>query len=109
VHRIPAATDPRVRGTVEAIQQHLTVDGLVLRYRTRPKLDGLPPGEGVFLACSFWLADAYACSGAATRRARCSSGSRRSATTWGCSPRNIDPCSGASLGNFPQAFRTSRW
>jgi len=52
------ATDPRVRGTVEAIQHLLTVDGLVLRYRTRRKIDGLPPGEGVFLACSFWLADA---------------------------------------------------
>ena len=46
------------RAGVEAIQRELTVDGLVLRYRTRRSLDGLPPGEGVFLACSFWLADA---------------------------------------------------
>src|SRR5262249_21984904 len=50
------ATDPRVKGTVAAIQRELTVDGLVMRYRTREGVDGLPPGEGVFLACSFWLA-----------------------------------------------------
>ena len=49
--------DPRIKGTVAAIQRELTVDGLVLRYRTHEGVDGLPPGEGVFLACSFWLAD----------------------------------------------------
>jgi GH15 family glucan-1,4-alpha-glucosidase len=49
--------DPRVRGTVAAIEQELMVDGLVLRYRTKAGIDGLPPGEGVFLPCSFWLAD----------------------------------------------------
>ena len=51
--------DPRVRGTVAAIEQELMVDGLVLRYRTKAGVDGLPPGEGVFLPCSFWLADNY--------------------------------------------------
>ena len=49
--------DPRIKGTVAAIERELTVDGLVLRYRTHEAVDGLPPGEGVFLACSFWLAD----------------------------------------------------
>ena len=49
--------DPRIKGTVAAIQRELTVDGLVLRYRTHEHVDGLPPGEGLFLACSFWLAD----------------------------------------------------
>src|SRR5262249_5965605 len=44
--------DPRVAGTVEAIKRHLTIDGFVRRYRTLPDLDGLPAGEGVFLACS---------------------------------------------------------
>ena len=47
--------DPRIVGTVEAIEKHLTRDGLVLRYNTETAADGLPPGEGVFLACSFWL------------------------------------------------------
>ena len=50
-------TDLRVRGTVEAIERHLMADGLVMRYDTRSGHDGLPPGEGAFLACSFWLAD----------------------------------------------------
>src|ERR1700692_2731943 len=50
-------SDSRVRGTVAAIEQRLMRDGLVLRYRTETGADGLPPGEGAFLACSFWLAD----------------------------------------------------
>ena len=50
--------DPRVVSTVRAVEQRLTDDGLVLRYRTAGGDDGLPPGEGVFLACSFWLVDA---------------------------------------------------
>jgi GH15 family glucan-1,4-alpha-glucosidase len=48
-------TDPRVRATVEAVERHLLIDGLVHRYRTAGADDGLPPGEGVFLACSFWM------------------------------------------------------
>ncbi len=51
------AHDPRVRSTVNAIERHLLFDGLVIRYDTEAGIDGLPPGEGVFLACSFWLAD----------------------------------------------------
>src|SRR5262249_3976797 len=51
--------DPRVRGTVRAIEQRLLVDGLVMRYDSAATNDGLPPGEGAFLACSFWLVDAY--------------------------------------------------
>jgi len=53
------AEDPHVRGTIAAIERDLTVDGLVLRYRTETADDGLPPGEAPFLACSFWLADAF--------------------------------------------------
>ncbi len=49
--------DPRVRSTVEAIKRDLMVDGLVRRYKSDTGIDGLPPGEGVFLACTFWLAD----------------------------------------------------
>jgi GH15 family glucan-1,4-alpha-glucosidase len=55
--------DPRVRATIEAIERELTVDGLVLRYRTAENVDGLPPGEGFFLPCSFWLADNLALCG----------------------------------------------
>jgi GH15 family glucan-1,4-alpha-glucosidase len=51
------ARDARVRGTVEAIQRELMKDGLVERYATETNVDGLPPGEGAFLPCSFWLAD----------------------------------------------------
>ncbi len=49
--------DPRVQSTVDAIERHLVVDGLVRRYVSATGIDGLPPGEGVFLPCSFWLAD----------------------------------------------------
>ena len=55
--------DPRVRATIDAIERELTVDGLVLRYRTADNVDGLPPGEGFFLPCSFWLADNLALCG----------------------------------------------
>jgi GH15 family glucan-1,4-alpha-glucosidase len=53
------ADDPRVIGTVRAIERGLLVDGFVTRYRSETAPDGLPPGEGAFLACSFWLVDAY--------------------------------------------------
>ena len=49
--------DPRMLGTIEAIRRDLMHDGLVHRYLTRPAVDGLPPGEGAFIACTFWLAD----------------------------------------------------
>ena len=51
------AEDSRVRGTLEAIQSQLAVDGLIRRYSTDETFDGLPPGEGAFLPCSFWLVD----------------------------------------------------
>jgi GH15 family glucan-1,4-alpha-glucosidase len=54
------ASDPRVRGTLAAIERRLARDGgLVMRYDTEDGVDGVPPGEGAFLACSFWLADNY--------------------------------------------------
>ena len=55
--------DPRIKGTIRAIETELLVDGFVQRYTTRPEVDGLPPGEGAFLACSFWLCDAYQLAG----------------------------------------------
>jgi GH15 family glucan-1,4-alpha-glucosidase len=62
VHFLPA-TDPRMRGTVAAIEQDLMRDGFVLRYRSDKTNDGLPPGEGVFLACTFWYLDNLALAG----------------------------------------------
>jgi GH15 family glucan-1,4-alpha-glucosidase len=50
-------SDPRVRGTIEAIERQLSRDGFVARYQTSPDVDGLPPGEATFLLCSFWLVD----------------------------------------------------
>ena len=55
--------DPRIAGTVKAIQERLCVDGLVRRYVPDDELDGMPGGEGVFLACSFWLVDNLALMG----------------------------------------------
>ena len=51
--------DPRIRGTIAAVEKRLFVDGFLLRYDTHTSDDGLPEGEGAFLACTFWLADAY--------------------------------------------------
>src|SRR5205814_7689641 len=57
------ATDPRMLGTVKAIEKRLMADGFVNRYEEEPHVDGLPPGEGAFIACSFWLADNLALQG----------------------------------------------
>jgi GH15 family glucan-1,4-alpha-glucosidase len=98
------ASDPRVQGTIEAIQRELTVDGLVLRYRTRRSLDGLPPGEGVFLACSFWLADALCLLGRRDEARALFERLCRLANDVGLLAEEHDPASGRHLGNFPQAF-----
>ncbi|HXA35443.1 MAG TPA: glycoside hydrolase family 15 protein [Steroidobacteraceae bacterium] len=57
------AEDPRVLGTIAAVERHLLADGLVLRYATATHVDALPAGEGAFLPCSFWLADSYLLTG----------------------------------------------
>ena len=98
------ATDPRVRGTIEAIQRDLTTDGFVLRYRTRKSLDGLPPGEGVFLACSFWLADALCLLGRADEARALFKRLCRLANDVGLLAEEYDPALARQLGNFPQAF-----
>jgi GH15 family glucan-1,4-alpha-glucosidase len=97
------AHDPRVSGTVAAIERELVRDGFVMRYPTRGQ-DGLPPGEGVFLACSFWLADGYALLGR-TREAR-ELFERLIAlrNDVGLLSEEYDPESGRLVGNFPQAF-----
>jgi GH15 family glucan-1,4-alpha-glucosidase len=72
VHFLPA-TDPRVRGTIDAIRKELVRDDFVLRYRTDATDDGLPPGEGAFLPCTFWLIDNLALIGEIDEATRLSS------------------------------------
>jgi GH15 family glucan-1,4-alpha-glucosidase len=100
------AGDPRVKGTVAAIQRELMVDGLVHRYPPEgsQSVDGLPPGEGTFLACTFWLADNLALMG---RRDEALAIFERLLTLRndvGLLAEEFDPASGHHLGNFPQAF-----
>ena len=98
------ATDPRMRGTVEAIERHLTVDGFVLRYATETTLDGLPPGEGAFLACSFWLADNLALLGRVEEARRLFERLLALRNDVGLLAEEYDPRAKRFTGNFPQAF-----
>lgn len=98
------ASDPRVKGTVRAIEDQLMRDGLVLRYRTEHTEDGLPPGEGVFLACSFWLADNYLLMGKRAKAKRLFSKLVRLQNDLGLMSEEYDPRAKLMLGNFPQAF-----
>jgi GH15 family glucan-1,4-alpha-glucosidase len=99
------ASDPRVRGTVEAIERELLQDGFVLRYRTRPEgVDGLPPGEGVFLPCSFWLVDCYELLGRHDDAHALFERLLRLANDLDLLSEEYDPAAGRLLGNFPQAF-----
>ncbi|MCB8876706.1 glycoside hydrolase family 15 protein [Acidisoma silvae] len=98
------AHDPRMLGTVEAIQKGLVVDGLVRRYDTHESDDGLPPGEGVFLACSFWLVDNLAFQG---RMDEATDLFRRLvglANDLGLIAEEYAPDLKRQMGNFPQAF-----
>jgi GH15 family glucan-1,4-alpha-glucosidase len=98
------ADDPRVRGTVAAIERELMVDGFVLRYQTKTDVDGLPPGEGAFLPCSFWLADNYALQ---NRDAEASALFERLLSLRndvGLLAEEYDPHAQRQVGNFPQAF-----
>ncbi|HLU38143.1 MAG TPA: glycoside hydrolase family 15 protein, partial [Planctomycetota bacterium] len=97
-------TDPRVVGTIEAVQRELTVDGFVLRYRTNPEVDGLPPDEGTFLACSFWLADCLAMIGRYDEACALFEKLCRLCNDVGLLAEQYDPVAGRMLGNFPQAF-----
>jgi GH15 family glucan-1,4-alpha-glucosidase len=97
-------TDPRVMATVEAIQRDLTADGLVLRYRTHESIDGLPAGEGVFLACSFWLADNLRMQGRREEARALFERLLDLANDVGLLAEEYDPFNRRQLGNFPQAF-----
>jgi GH15 family glucan-1,4-alpha-glucosidase len=97
-------TDPRVLGTVDAIQRELTQDGLVLRYRTGSADDGLPGGEGVFLACSFWLVDALHFAGRDKDATDLFERLLSLRNEVGLLSEEWDPVGQRQLGNTPQAF-----
>jgi GH15 family glucan-1,4-alpha-glucosidase len=98
------ASDPRVRGTVEAIERDLTADGLVMRYDTRKGSDGLPEGEGAFLACSFWLADNLVLLGRHDEAKRLYERLLSLRNDVGLLSEEYDPRANRLVGNFPQAF-----
>lgn len=98
------ATDPRMLGTVKAIQERLMVDGLVIRYPTTPRVDGLPPGEGVFLPCTFWFSDNLALQGREREARAIFERLLGVANDVGLLAEEYEPASGRLLGNFPQAF-----
>ena len=97
-------SDHRVIGTVKAIERGLMRDGLVLRYQTEQVEDGLPPGEGAFIACSFWLADVLVL---LNRHADAQLIFERLLSLCndvGLLSEEYDPIARRMLGNFPQAF-----
>ena len=96
--------DPRIRGTVEAVERHLLVDGFVLRYDTGDGEDGLAPGEGAFLACSFWLVDAYVLLGRHAEARALFERLLSLRNDVGLLAEEYDPEAGRQVGNFPQAF-----
>jgi GH15 family glucan-1,4-alpha-glucosidase len=97
-------TDPRITGTLKAIERRLVVDGFVLRYDTGEVVDGLPPGEGAFLACSFWLADNFILQGRITEARELFERLVALCNDVGLLAEEYDPRLGRQLGNFPQAF-----
>jgi GH15 family glucan-1,4-alpha-glucosidase len=98
------ATDARVRSTIDAVQRELMRDGFVIRYRTQEDVDGLPPGEGVFLPCSFWLVDCLELLGRHAEAHELFERLLSVANDLGLFAEEYDPAAGRQLGNFPQAF-----
>jgi GH15 family glucan-1,4-alpha-glucosidase len=96
--------DPRVIGTVRAIERDLMVDGFVMRYNTKEVDDGLPPGEGAFLACTFWLADNYQLMGREREARELLDRLLKLQNEVGLLSEQYDLTSKRLIGNFPQAF-----
>ena len=96
--------DPRVVATVEAIRRDLVEGGLVLRYRPEDTPDGLRGGEGTFLVCSFWLADALTMMGRVDDAEALFEHLLSLRNDLGLLAEEYDPRAGRQLGNFPQAF-----
>jgi GH15 family glucan-1,4-alpha-glucosidase len=97
-------SDPRVKSTVEAIERELMPDGLVLRYKTEQVDDGLPPGEGVFLACSFWMVSSLAAIGRRRDAKKLFTRLLKLRNDLGLLSEEYDPVCKRMVGNFPQAF-----
>jgi GH15 family glucan-1,4-alpha-glucosidase len=103
VHFLPA-TDERMRGTVAAIERELIEDGFVHRYSTSEVDDGLPPGEGAFLACTFWLVDNYALMGRLDEATQVFERLLTLRNDVGLLAEEYDPHLKRLVGNFPQAL-----
>ena len=99
-----APEDPRITGTIAAVERHLLVDGFVLRYDTHRTDDGLPAGEGAFLACSFWLADAYVLQGRMQEARALFDRLLAVCNDVGLLAEEYDVRGKRLIGNFPQAF-----
>jgi GH15 family glucan-1,4-alpha-glucosidase len=97
-------SDPRVRGTIEAIERELCSDGFILRYSPETGVDGLPGGEGAFLACSFWLVDAYSLLGRHDDAEQLFEKLLSLRNDLGLLAEEYDPVAKRLVGNFPQAF-----
>jgi GH15 family glucan-1,4-alpha-glucosidase len=98
------ASDARIRGTLSAIERDLVRDGFVMRYHTTAGTDGLPPGEGAFLACSFWLADNYVLQGRIDEARQLFFKLLSLRNDVGLLAEEYEPSAKRQLGNFPQAF-----
>jgi GH15 family glucan-1,4-alpha-glucosidase len=96
--------DPKVLGTIEAIQRELTQDGFVLRYRPEQSDDGLPGDEGVFLACSFWLVEALLGAGRHEESRELFERLLELRNDVGLLSEEWAVKAGRQLGNTPQAF-----
>jgi len=99
-----APDDPRMLGTVAAIEKDLMQDGLLLRYITHASVDGLPPGEHPFLACSFWLVEQYAMTGRMDDAKKLMDRLAGLPNDVGLLSEEYDVPSGHQAGNTPQAF-----
>ena len=98
------AHDPRIRGTVQAIETSLLKDGFVARYNTESAVDGLPGDEGVFLACSFWLADNYILQDRRDEARLLFERLLALRNDVGLLAEEYDPRARRQVGNYPQAF-----
>jgi GH15 family glucan-1,4-alpha-glucosidase len=97
-------SDPRISGTITEIERRLRVNDFVMRYETNDPIDGLPPGEGVFLACSFWLVDAYLLQGRRRDAEQLFQRLIDLRNDVGLLSEEYDPAAERLIGNFPQAF-----
>jgi GH15 family glucan-1,4-alpha-glucosidase len=97
-------SDRRIVGTLQAIEQRLLVDGVVFRYDTAKTEDGLPPGEGAFLACSFWFVDNLILQGRVAQAGAMFERLLALRNDVGLLAEEYDPRTKRQMGNFPQAF-----